>query len=243
MRACAIIPVRRGSKRILRKNLKLLCGKPLLAHILDAALASECFVSGDVRVVSDDDDALELAERMGATPVIVPASMANDDSPVIPVLQTALKMMPATATHATSRPDLVCYLRATSPFVRPDTIQRAVASLYAGGTKGERVDSVVSVQQVTGAHPSRFKMCDPTTGLLIDAFHDFPEGLQPVSSATLTALQRNSAITVMWSETLLEKESLWGTRIKPMVMHSDREGLDINTLLEFDFAEFLAQQR
>ena len=49
----AVIPARGGSKGIPRKNLKLLAGKPLIAHSIDAALQARLV---DRVVVSTDDD-------------------------------------------------------------------------------------------------------------------------------------------------------------------------------------------
>ena len=53
----AIIPARGGSKRILRKNLRLFCNKPIIAWSIEAALASKEF---DKVIVSTDDD--EIAQ-------------------------------------------------------------------------------------------------------------------------------------------------------------------------------------
>ena len=53
----AIIPARGGSKGIPRKNIKLLCGKPLIAHTIEAALSSKLI---DRVVVSTEDE--EVAE-------------------------------------------------------------------------------------------------------------------------------------------------------------------------------------
>ena len=246
--ACCIIPVRLGSKRIPGKNLKLMGGKPLLAHVLDAALASQCFERMNICVVSDDERALELGKEMNVRSLAIPSAMAGDNSRIIPVLQKGLEMFSNASLSvgadacAAAVPNLVCYLRATSPFVRPTTIRNAVKSLLVGTEHGARVDSVVSVKTVTGAHPSRFKQQDTSTGLLVDSYPEFAEGLQPVSSSKLTALQRSSAVTVMWSETLLEQSSLWGKRVKPMVVEDEKESIDINTPLEFAFADFLMQQ-
>ena len=39
----------------------------------------------------------------------------------------------------------------------------------------------------------------------------------------------------------MKKNSLWGERIRPMVMNNEMESLDINTPFEFAFADYLAQ--
>ena len=231
---CAFIPVRAGSKRIRNKNLKLLNGKPLLTYIINAALNSRCFENNNICIISDDSRALELAIEMSVQAIEIPTTMADDHSPILPVLQTACESKTGTAA------DLICYLRATSPFVSPSTIQNAIKLLIESQSQSP-IDSVVSVQAVTGAHPSRFKQLDINSGLLVNAFPEYKEGLQPVSSSSLNALQRNNAVTAMWRDTLMKKNSLWGERIRPMVMNNEMESLDINTPFEFAFADYLAQ--
>ena len=63
----------------------------------------------------------------------------------------------------------------------------------------------------------------------------------PQRSETLRAFQRNSAVTACWMETL-RRGSLWGDRAKALVM-DDIESVDINTPLDFEFAEFLSARR
>ena len=260
-RIACIIPCRKGSKRIPGKNLRPLAGKPLLSHILESALASRSFIQKSgrhagteesastavsthwegcgIHVVSDDPKALELAQSTsGVSAIELPSHMAGSSSPILPVLLQAAELIDEREEHNL---DAICYLRATSPFVHPTSINRAVAELLASVGKSARsLDSVVGVKQVTGAHPSRFKQIDQTTGLLQDSFPDFKEGPVPQRSETLTAFQRNSAITTCWGETL-RAGSLWGLRAQALLM-GDVESLDINTPLEFEFAEFLSSR-
>ena len=269
MRVACVIPCRAGSRRVPGKNTKPLNGKPLLSHVLEAATASGCFggrrggevtaprryrspdgvdvdiVGCGIHVVSDDSLAIELAETAhGAGTIEIPSSMAGSDSPVIPVLAHAAEAVAAKSAGL----DAVCYLRATSPFVRPSSVQRAVLELLASRARCSGVhdspdtpfDSVVGVMRVTGAHPSRFKRIDSDSGELLDAFPEFPEGRVARRSETLHAFQRNSAVTACWLDTLLGG-SLWGNRVKALEM-GEIESVDINTPLEFEFAEFLSSR-
>jgi CMP-N,N'-diacetyllegionaminic acid synthase len=263
MRVACIVPCRAGSRRVPGKNLKPLHGKPLLSHVLEAAAAARCFeesgkgkgngagqgngsiVGCGVFVVSDDPSALDLARSSAhnAGAIAIPASMAGADSPVLPVLTHAAD---AIGAQLGADLDAICYLRATSPFVRPQSVRRAVCELLASRRRRldapeDCFDSVLGVVPVTGAHPSRFKRIDPGTGQLLDAFPEFPEGRVPQRSETLRAFQRNSAVTACWMETL-RGGSLWGDRAKAMVM-DEIESVDINTPLEFEFAEFLSARR
>ncbi len=75
-----MIPARGGSKRIPRKNVRPLGGKPLLAYTLGAALESGRFER--VIVSTDDPDIAALAESLGAeAPFTRDATLADDHTP------------------------------------------------------------------------------------------------------------------------------------------------------------------
>ena len=64
MNTVAIIPARGGSKGILRKNIKELCGMPLIAHIIETALNVEEL--DRVIVSTEDKEIAKVAKRYGA---------------------------------------------------------------------------------------------------------------------------------------------------------------------------------
>ncbi len=90
----AVIPARGGSKRIPHKNIRPLGGRPLLAHTVEAALASGCF---DRVVVSTDDDAVAAAAREAGAevPFVRGAAIADDHTPVSAVTLDALERLDA----------------------------------------------------------------------------------------------------------------------------------------------------
>lgn len=83
-----IIPARGGSKRIPRKNLLPLAGKPLLAYTLEAALKSGVFL--DVVVSSDDHEILELAKSLGAVADQRPQELSGDTIRFVQVVEEYL---------------------------------------------------------------------------------------------------------------------------------------------------------
>jgi len=85
----AIIPARGGSKRIPRKNIKAFCGKPMIAHAIDNALASK-FID-KVVVSTDDIEIAEIAIKHGAdVPFIRPCELADDHTGTSPVVRHAI---------------------------------------------------------------------------------------------------------------------------------------------------------
>ena len=75
----AVIPARGGSKGIPRKNIVDVCGKPLVAYSIEAALKSE---SIDLVIVSTDDrEIADISIQYGAqVPFLRPADIAKDES-------------------------------------------------------------------------------------------------------------------------------------------------------------------
>ncbi len=137
----ALIPARGGSKGILRKNLRLLGGKPLLAWPIETALS----VANIDRVIvtSEDAEILETARAWGAeTPFIRPAGLATDKVATLPVLQHALRYLLEKEKYPVEN---VVLLYPTSPFLPAERISEALALLNTTGCK-----SVVGVRQIRG---------------------------------------------------------------------------------------------
>ncbi|NHI01618.1 pseudaminic acid cytidylyltransferase [Oceanimonas sp. MB9] len=115
----AIIPARGGSKRIPRKNIKMFCGKPMIAWSIEAAKASGCF---DKIIVSTDDmEIAETAKKWGAeVPFMRPAKLSDDYTGTIPVICHAVQWL---QEHKVAV-DYACCIYATAPFVSAEDLQR-----------------------------------------------------------------------------------------------------------------------
>ena len=83
-----IIQAREGSKGLPGKNLKKLCGKPLLDYtILDALQIAD---SSSIILTSDSKNILERGEKYGIRTILRPKELATDHSPIIEtILHTA----------------------------------------------------------------------------------------------------------------------------------------------------------
>ena len=124
-RVC-IIPARGGSKRIPRKNIRPFCGIPMLERSIRAAQGSACFER--IIVSTDDAEIADMAVRAGAEcPFVRPAALSDDHATSIAVIQHAARWL----TEDGWRPDLVCCLYATAPFVTPDRLVEAHDRLIA----------------------------------------------------------------------------------------------------------------
>ena len=56
MKTLIVIPARGGSKRIPRKNVRIMCGKPLICYSIENAKALKAYMDVDVAVSTDDED-------------------------------------------------------------------------------------------------------------------------------------------------------------------------------------------
>ena len=229
MRTLGVITARGGSKGIPGKNLKLLAGRPLVAHTIDAARESGVF---DRLILSTDDPAIaDVARGLGCeVPFLRPAELARDETPHLPVMQHALKWL---ADHQEYRPELVMILQPTSPLRQPRHIREAVALMAASPA-----DSVVSVCPVPAHyHPMNMIAVDPAgearlfvTGGRLRTRLKRRQDLPPVWVI-------NGAIYLFRAAVLSEAEpSLYGMHSAPYVM-SERHSINIDNLDDWEQAE------
>lgn len=120
----AIIPARGGSKRILRKNLRSFCNKPIIAWSIEAALNSAQF--DKVIVSTDDDEIAQFAIEKGAdVPFVRPAELSDDHAITRDVVNHALTWLAENEQPA----EYCCVLYATAPFVTSNDLAMAFAQL------------------------------------------------------------------------------------------------------------------
>lgn len=88
----AVIPARGGSKRIPRKNIRDMCGKPLISYTISAACQSGIF--SHIVVSTDSKEIADIASSWGAeVPFIRKPELADDFTPVSSVTLDALDML------------------------------------------------------------------------------------------------------------------------------------------------------
>ena len=130
MNNIAIIPARGGSKRILNKNAKLFCGKPIIAYSIEVALQSGVF--DHVLVSTDDENIARIARQYGATvPFVRPKELSDDYSGTTEVIQHAIQQWQELGHQV----NLACCIYATAPFLQKQFIIEAINRLEQHKTK------------------------------------------------------------------------------------------------------------
>lgn len=110
MKNIAIIPARSGSKGVKDKNIRDLCGKPLLAYTIEAALRSEQF--DEVMVSTDSEKYSEIAKEFGASvPFLRSEESASDAASSWDMVDEVLKNY----REFSKEYDSFCLLQPTSP--------------------------------------------------------------------------------------------------------------------------------
>ena len=136
----AIIPARGGSKGIPRKNLVEICGRPLVVHSIDHALAAP--EVDEVLVSTDDREIAAVSRHGGATVIDRPAELSDDFASSETALLHALDFLGARDGR---EPELIVFLQATSPLRPPGAISDAIRLLQAQGA-----DSLFSAADLEG---------------------------------------------------------------------------------------------
>jgi CMP-N,N'-diacetyllegionaminic acid synthase len=144
----AIIPARAGSKGLPGKNVRLLCGKPLVAWSIDSARGSR-YVD-EVLVSTDGDDIARIAAQFGAAvPFRRPDELATDSATTLSAVQHALEHYRRLGRSF----DVVVLLEPTSPLREESDIDRMLERLSNGW---DSFDAVISVGEIH-EHPSIMK--------------------------------------------------------------------------------------
>ena len=223
MNTVAIIPARGGSKGIPRKNIKELCGKPLIAYIIETALNVEEL--DRVIVSTEDEEIAETAKKYGAeVPFIRPEELARDETPTLPVLQHAVKYLEEKENY---RPGLVVLLYATSPLLRAERVSEAIKMLKKG-----RFDSALTVVEDRGHYWTEKE----------GNYEKIYPKVEKNRQFTKPLFKENGAIYICKRDILMEKNEIVGGKIGFLVMKRE-ESIDIDELLDFKFAEFLMDMR
>jgi len=156
-----IIPARGGSKGLPGKNIKKMCGKPLISWTIENALNSQ-YVD-KVIVSSDDEEIIKISNTYGAeTPFVRPDDLATDNATSFPVIKHAIEFL---HDNYENQYDIIIMMEPTSPLREPNDIDVMLEKFNADY---DAADSIISIGLVA-EHPSIIKKID---GNLLKPFVD-----------------------------------------------------------------------
>lgn len=230
MKILAVIPARGGSKGVLRKNIRPLGGKPLIAHSIEAALASKDLLYRII-VSTDDPEIAEVASKWGAEiPFMRPAYLAADKSPTLPVLTHAVEFI---EQQDQVKLDWILLLQPTAPFRSSEDIQQAIQIATSADS-----DSVISVVQVFADHPILMKRIE--NNRLLSYCIEEKEGTRR-QDYDPPAYMRNGAIYLSRRDVIIYKQSIWGQSITPYLMPPERS-INIDSEIDLIVAQHMMEK-
>lgn len=194
-RTLGVIPARGGSKRIPRKNLKEVAGKPLIAHTIEDAAESEHLRKAIVS--TEDEEIKQTAQAYGANvPFDRPQELATDTAKTREVVTHALDWFEERGETF----DYICRLQPTSPLRIPSDIDRCIEKIEQTDGKG-----VMTVSEYF--FPPEWSLTEDENGFLTEYLVDgylFHEG-QTRSQNTGKVYCSNGAVSLadveQWRET------------------------------------------
>ena len=221
-----LIPARGGSKGVMRKNIRLVAGKPLIAYSIDSALQSGCL--NPVIVSTDDDEIAQVSAAWGAEILMRPPDLAGDETPMIAVVRHVIEQL---EQERRIRFDYCVLLQPTAPMRTAQDIQSAVNILKDTGA-----DSVVSVYKVGDHHPSRMYRIEDEklVPLQSEPPNRLRQSLPPV-------YHRNGAVYAFQRSLLERADSLIGEDVRPYIMSEDRS-VNIDNEVDLLLADLLLKR-
>lgn len=201
----AVIPARSGSKGLPGKNVRTLCGKPLIAWTIEQALA--CPEVDKVIVSTDDPEIARVAVSYGAeVPFLRPDELATDIASSVDVVVHAIDFMAKNGSNY----DLVVLLEPTSPLREVSDISGAIKQLLST----PNCQSVVGVSQVESVHPAF--LCQVNEGLLKSYLGVQPTNLRRQDIEELYFLE--GSVYVSYIEALKANRSFYHESTAPWVV-------------------------
>lgn len=226
MKTLFLIPARRGSKGIVKKNVRIIAGKPLVIHSL--ILARRFADDHDICISTDDPEVIKSSEKEGyQIPFIRPEELANDTAGMYEVMLHALDFY---AQQGVQYNRLVL-LQPTSPFRLPEHVQHAL-DLY-----NQDLDMVVSVVQ-TDANPYFVLFEENREGMLVKS----KTGVFASRQECPKVWELNGAIYVINVKSLRERKIAEFTRIRKMEMDK-LHSVDLDTELDWKLASLINEEQ
>lgn len=226
MRVLGLIPARGGSKGVPRKNIRLLCGKPLLQYTAEAALAAHRL--SQVILSTEDNEIAEIGRRCGLNvPFLRPAELAQDDTPTLPVVQHAVRWMDACGEHF----DAICLLQPTNPLRQPQVIDACIERLEQND-----VDAVVTILPVPAEYNPHWVYFQDEDGLLRLSTGE----VNPITrrQSLPVAFHREGSVYVTRRNLVMEQNSLCGRSLVGYPLDAE-QCVNIDSLEDWERAERL----
>lgn len=224
MRRIAIIPARSGSKGLKDKNIIDLCGKPLIAYSIEAALETGLF--DHVIVSTDSEHYANIAQHYGAEVMMRGEALSNDKATTFMVLEDILK------NRLQESIDYFVLLQPTSPLRTSKHITEAIEKFES---KIEHFDFLVSMKEAEHAKVLVNPIDDDESLKYFDTdFSNYRrQGYKDYSP--------NGAIFIAKPDSYLEQKHFFGAKALSYIMSAE-DSVDIDGALDLVVANAIMKK-
>lgn len=216
MRVLAIIPARGGSKRIPKKNIKKLGGKPLIGYTIDAATNSKRL--DDVVVSTENKEIFDICYKYGTKVLERPEILATDWAKSIDVILDVLTKEEC---------DVVVLLQPTCPFRTSQDIDDAIKLFQKN-----KCDSVISMAEAGANQCWLMKIKGNRYLTPVFGHKYFSQRSQDLPKMYVP----NGAIYVSTPDVLRRHKSFYTNKVLPYIMPRERS-IDIDDFDDWILAE------
>ena len=228
-RNLAIIPARGGSKRIVKKNIKLFLGKPIIAYAIEKAIKSNLFAK--VMVSTDDPEIAACAIKYGAEVPFMRGEKSSNDYAIL--LDVIKEVVLEYNKKVSCKFDHICCILPTAVLMKQSSLKEAYQVLT--GRNSVNCDVVLPVT------PFSFPI---QRSLVVDSEQKvkfYQERYQNVRSQDLDKHYHDCG-QFYWMKTnyILEAESLISKNSKAVIV-PELHTQDIDTIQDWEMAEFKYQ--
>ena len=226
-RILGITLARGGSKSVPRKNIKSICGKPLIAYTISEALKSKYLTR--YIVSTDDNEISKISQQFGAeVPFIRPSNLSTDKASSASAIRHAVEFV---ENQEGIKYDFVVELMCTNPLKTVDDIDGSIKKLIDTGA-----DSVIAVHRLEDHHPIRIKRIN--NDRIVDfCLPETPEtrrqDLKPdayIRSGSIYAVRRD--------EVMIHNRRYGTENSRPYILLPER-AVNVDTEIDFMVAEKL----
>lgn len=227
MQSIAIIPARGGSKRLPRKNILPICGKPIIQWTIDNCIKSAIFER--VIVSTDDEEIAKIAGEASAEVVMRPAHMATDEAHEF---DAYLHVLAKLESEIGAYPITFCGVYPTAALIEPADYKNA----YEKFIKSD-ADTLMSV---TGYDIHPYKSLETNSSGYLRMV--YPQFCKERSQTYPHYVASNGTFYFMRTEPFLLKPNYYPEHLVGYEIPSNR-AVDVDTLDDFRLVEFFMRHR
>lgn len=228
MKPICFIAARGGSKGVPRKNIRLLAGKPLIAHTIEAAKKSKIFSS--VIISTEDKKIANIAKKYGAdVPFLRPKKLATDSATMNDVLLHGIQKLQSLGYKF----DTIVIRDCTVPFILIKDIKGSVSLM-----KNNKCDIVCGVYKQH--HNPYFNMMEPDS----KGFLHFSKKTKSriIGRQQAPIVYQLNGLFVINLKQFLKYKKFYMPKTLPYEIPYET-GLMIDTPFEFQLAECIAKMK